>query len=372
MSGANGGMRILMAGGASGGHLYPALSIAEKIRRKNPDAQILFVGAKKEIGAGIVERNGYEIRHIDIRGFDRRNPFRNIAALRDLAASGAQIGRILSLFEPNIVIGTGGYVCGPVIRAASRKGIKTFIHEQNVVPGMANRLAEKYADKVFVAFEESVRYFREPRKIVVTGNPVRRAFITAGAMRCREKLGIGPSESALLIFGGSNGADRINEVVSEMLIAMKDETDIAAFFITGAKMYEEISGKLSDAGVTERGKIRVAGYSERIHEYFSAADLIVARSGAMTVSEIAVSGRASILIPSPNVTGNHQYFNAKILADRGAAILMDEAKLTPESLRSEILRLKANKVALNRMAEAAKALGRPNATDIIYDCIVGR
>ncbi|MDR1953261.1 MAG: undecaprenyldiphospho-muramoylpentapeptide beta-N-acetylglucosaminyltransferase [Clostridiales Family XIII bacterium] len=361
-----------MAGGATGGHLYPALSIADKIRRRNPDAEILFIGAKKEVGAGIVERNGYEIRYIDARGFNRKNLARNVGVMKDLIISGGQIRKLLSDFKPDFVIGTGGYVCGPVVREAKRKHIKTFIHEQNVIPGMANKLAEKYADKVFVAFEESKKYFRNQDKLIVTGNPVRRAFITAGAMRYRDKLGIDPADMALLVFGGSNGADRINEIVSDMLIGMKGEEDIEVFFITGAKMYDEIREKLSDAGVIKSGKIHVVKYTESIHEYFAAADLIIARSGALTISEIAVSARASILIPSPNVTGNHQYFNAKLLKDRGAAMIVDEGELTAESLMDEILRLKSNKAALNRMAEAAGTLGRSDAADIIYDHIIER
>jgi UDP-N-acetylglucosamine--N-acetylmuramyl-(pentapeptide) pyrophosphoryl-undecaprenol N-acetylglucosamine transferase len=225
---------------------------------------------------------------------------------------------------------------------------------------------------VFVAFEESKRYFRDQDKIVVTGNPVRRAFITAGAMRYRDKLGIDPADMALLVFGGSNGADRINEIVSDMLIGLKGEEDIEVFFITGAKMYDEIRKKLSDGGVMKTGKIHVIDYTESIHEYFAAADLIIARSGALTISEIAVSARASILIPSPNVTGNHQYFNAKLLKDRGAAMIVDEGELTAGSLMGEILRLKSNKAVLNRMAEAAGTLGRSDAADIIYDYVIER
>jgi UDP-N-acetylglucosamine--N-acetylmuramyl-(pentapeptide) pyrophosphoryl-undecaprenol N-acetylglucosamine transferase len=366
----NNGIRVIVAGSASGGHLYPALSIAEKIKRRNPDAKILFIGAKKEIGAGIVERNGYEAHYVNVRGFDRHNLIKNIGVMKDLLVSSSQIRRILSTFRPDVVVGTGGYVCGPVIREAKRKGIKTFIHEQNVVPGMANKLAERYADKVFVAFEESTKYFRDPAKIVVTGNPMRRAFLTAGAMGYRDKWGVGSGDLALLIFGGSNGADRINEVVSDMLIDIKAERDIVAFFITGAKMYRTIKEKLDDAGVTENEKIHVIEYSEAIHEFFFASDLIIARSGAMTISEIAISGRASILIPSPNVTGNHQYFNAKILEDRKAAIIMDEKELTANALKNTILALKAEKTALNRMGEAAEAMGRPDATNIIYDTIV--
>jgi UDP-N-acetylglucosamine--N-acetylmuramyl-(pentapeptide) pyrophosphoryl-undecaprenol N-acetylglucosamine transferase len=361
-----------MAGGATGGHLYPALAIADKIKRRNEDSEILFIGADKEVGADIVGASGYELRTIRARGFDRRNLIRNIGVFKDLVKSGRQIRRVLEAFEPDAVIGTGGYVGGPVIREASRKRIPSFIHEQNVLPGVANRMAAGYADEIFVAFEESREYFGGGRKVIVTGNPVRRGFITAGAMNYREKLGVGPKSASVLFFGGSQGSDRINEVVVDMLIGVERARDMDVFFITGRRGYYDVSRKLTEAGLMTGGRIRLLEYTEAIHEYYAAADIIVSRSGALTVSEIAAIGRASILIPSPNVTKNHQYYNARALADHGAAIIMNEKDLSPITLSNELFRLQANKQALNAMSEAAAKIGRLGATDAIYDAVVSR
>jgi UDP-N-acetylglucosamine--N-acetylmuramyl-(pentapeptide) pyrophosphoryl-undecaprenol N-acetylglucosamine transferase len=375
-------MKAILAGGATGGHLYPALAIADKITRRNADSKILFVGAEKEVGSEIVGASGYDLKKIRARGFDRRNVARNIGVLMDLARSGGQIRRILSEFQPDAVIGTGGYVAGPVIREASRQGIPTFIHEQNVLPGVANRMAARYASEIFVAFEESREHFREKGHVTVTGNPVRRGFITAGAMDYRAKFGLGEKDMAVLIFGGSQGAERLNEIVSDMLVGVDDTRAFDIFFITGRRAYFDVARRLTEAGVIGEGaasaaggsvgRVRVIDYTEAIHEYYAAADVIVSRSGALTVSEIAVIGRASILIPSPNVTNNHQYYNAKTLADRGAAILIDENELSPRLLADELMKLKSNKRALNAMSQAAAAQGRPGATDAIYDAIVSR
>jgi UDP-N-acetylglucosamine--N-acetylmuramyl-(pentapeptide) pyrophosphoryl-undecaprenol N-acetylglucosamine transferase len=364
-----------MAGGGTGGHLYPALAIADKIMRRDAQSEILFVGAKKEVSTGIIESNGYRLEQIDARGFDRKHILRNAGVLKDLAAASLQVRRILKGFAPDVVIGTGGYVSGPVIREASKRGIPTFVHEQNVIPGMSNRLAARYADEVFLAFPQSRAHFRGGKgsaEFTVTGNPVRRAFLMAGAMNYREKLGVQPGETALLIFGGSQGAERINEVVSDFLIDQKDSGSMKVFFLTGRSQYYEILNRLDSAGVTADGRVRVIDYTEAIHEYYAAADLIIARSGALTVSEIAACGRASILIPSPNVTNNHQYHNAKVLADAGAALLMEEKDLSVETLTGVILKLAANKPQINHMAECAAKTAHTDASEVIYARIAER
>jgi UDP-N-acetylglucosamine--N-acetylmuramyl-(pentapeptide) pyrophosphoryl-undecaprenol N-acetylglucosamine transferase len=365
-------MRAILAGGATGGHLYPALAVADKIKRRNEESEILFIGADKEVGTDIVGASGYELEKICARGFDRKNLIRNIGVLADLAKCGGQIRRILADFVPDAVISTGGYVGGPVVREAAKKGFPTFIHEQNVLPGVANKMAAKYADEIFVAFEESREHFKEQSKIKVTGNPVRRGFITAGAVDYREKLGVDSKSMAVLFFGGSQGAERINEIVSDMLIGVDQLGDVDIFFITGRREYYDVSRKLTEAGVMHSGRIRLIDYTEAIHEYYAAADLIVSRSGALTVSEIAAVGRASILVPSPNVTNNHQYYNAKTLSDHGAAIIIEEHMLSPLILADELLKLKANKQSLNAMSRAAAEQGRPGATDAIYGAIVER
>ena len=360
-------MKVIFSGSASGGHIYPALAIAEKLRRKQPDAEILFTGTPSDTFSDSVAENGYQVAYIDVRGIRRKRILENIRLIRDIPKSGRQIRKIFEEFKPDLVIGTGGYVSGYVVRAAGKAGIPAFIHEQNVIPGLANKLAEKYTKRIFVAFEECRTHFKRPEKVVVTGNPVRRAFITAGAMRYRERMGIDPKSMVLLIFGGSQGAERLNEVVLDMMERLKDEAGFVLYFITGRWLYPTVKARMEESGLVHQENYHVMDYAEAIYEYYGAADLIIGRSGAITVSEIAVCGKASILIPSPNVTGNHQYFNAKTLSDKGGAILMEEAGLTGQTLADEVLMLKNNKVALNRMAEAAAAQGRTDVTDIIYD-----
>ena len=193
-------MRVIMASSATGGHRYPALAIAENIKRRNPDAQIIFIGARKEISGDIVSSEGFHSISIDVSGFHRKKLVKNLETAKDLAVSSFQIRKILKKYKPDIVIGTGGYVCGPVIREAKKLGISTYIHEQNVIPGVANKLAEKYADKIFIAFREATEHFKEKDKLVVTGNPVRKAFFISERLSSREKLGIREDDVAILIF----------------------------------------------------------------------------------------------------------------------------------------------------------------------------
>jgi len=366
-------MRLIMAGGGTGGHLYPALAIAEKVKRKEPESEILFIGARREISSSIIEANGYRLEKISASGFDRKRPLKNIPVLIDLVASGRQTARILKEFRPDAVIGTGGYVSGPVIREAKHKGIPVFLHEQNVIPGVANKLSEKYADKIFVAFPGSSEHFKEKEKIVVSGNPVRRVFLTSGAVDFRQKFGIDPRASVVLLFGGSQGADKINAAVTEMLMTINAPFPVTFFFLTGNRQYEDINKQLAEQNFAGKNiDARIISYTENIHEYFFAADLVVSRSGALTVSEIAAVGRPSILIPSPNVTNNHQYYNAKVLEDAGAAIILNEQDLSSSGLAEDILRLLSSKSKLNSMAEAASLTSRPDAADVIYKQIRAR
>lgn len=359
-------MKVILAGSATGGHIYPAIAIADKIKRKNPDAEILFISAKKELGSTIVSDNGYRSRHINIQGLNRRNMLKNISVVKDYAVSGHQVRKILKQFNPDIVIGTGGYVSAPVLKEAKRKGIPAFLHEQNVVSGLSNKMAQKYVDKIFVAFEEGKSQFKDPDKVVVTGNPIRKGFITSGAIDYRKRLGVDDKDFAILIFGGSNGAERINAVTVELLKKISDEKDVNVFFITGRRQYWDVLEELKQSGVYDNRRFHIIEYTEVIHEFFAASDLIVGRSGALTVSEITACGKPSILIPSPNVTGNHQYYNAKPLEDAGASIIIDESDLTGDSLYSKIMALKNNREKINEMAEASSKMGRLDSVDIIY------
>jgi UDP-N-acetylglucosamine--N-acetylmuramyl-(pentapeptide) pyrophosphoryl-undecaprenol N-acetylglucosamine transferase len=361
-----------MAGGGTGGHIYPALAIADKIKRRRPDSEILFIGARRGMEKDIVPAHGYALRLIDARGFDRRRLLKNAGAVLALLRALLETRRILRDFAPDLVIGTGGYVSGPVLREAGRAGIPAYIHEQNAFPGMANRLAERYAKEVFVAFEEAGRYFRNKDKVVLTGNPLRREFAVRGLVDYRERLGIEAHAFALLVFGGSLGARALNEALFAILEELRAESDLRLFFISGDRHYEAARAAFAARGIPEGERFRVLPYTDEMHAYMCAADLVICRSGALTVSELTACGRASVLIPSPNVVGDHQFFNAKSVADRGGALLIREADLSPARLLDAVLRLKNDKALLNRMSAASESLGRLDAADVIYERIAAR
>lgn len=363
-------MNVILAGSATGGHIYPAIAIADKIKTVNPQAKILFISAKKELGSTIVSDNGYDVEYINVQGFNRKNLIKNVGVAKDLLVSSQQIKKIFKKFKPDLVIGTGGYVSGPVLKEAGKSGIKAYIHEQNVLPGLANKMAQKYVDKVFVAFEDGKKHFKNETNVIVTGNPVRTGFVTAASIDYRERLNLKKDDFAVLIFGGSTGAKRINEVTVELLEKLNDSDegrDVVIYFITGRREYWDVRETLELKHITDNEKFNVIEYTEVIHEYFAVADLIVGRSGALTVSEITACGKPSILIPSPNVSNNHQYYNAKPLEDAGAAVLITEDKLDSDMLYEEIMTLKNSPDDLKNMAESSKALGRIDAVEKIYD-----
>ncbi|MGI6747595.1 MAG: undecaprenyldiphospho-muramoylpentapeptide beta-N-acetylglucosaminyltransferase [Anaerovoracaceae bacterium] len=360
-------MKVIMTGGGTGGHIYPAISIADKIKRKNPDAEILFVGTERGMEKDLVPKNGYKIKFITVSGLNRKKIWKNLKTATDLVKGYRQAKRIIGEFKPDIVIGTGGYVCGPVIRAAHKKGIRTYIHEQNAYPGVTNKLLEKYADKVFISFPESKKYFRNQDKLIVTGNPIRNGFLVCGMNNSREKIKIKPTEFVILCFGGSLGSEKINNTMFHVIEMINGMPDIKLFFITGKYYYKKICDKFNEAKITLDKNINILEYVDNMHEYLSASDLVISRAGALTVSEITACGKASILIPSPNVTGNHQYYNAKVIADKGGAVIIEEKDLSDKKLLSTILRLKNNKEAINKMSEASMKIGKIDAVDMIYD-----
>ncbi|MDR1272063.1 MAG: undecaprenyldiphospho-muramoylpentapeptide beta-N-acetylglucosaminyltransferase [Clostridiales Family XIII bacterium] len=362
-------MRVLLASSATGGHIYPALAIADRIRRRDKSAEILFVTAKKEVKLGIIERAGFRQTSINIRGFYRKSLLKNIATISDLVMSSAQVRWIFDDFRPDIVIGTGGYVCGPVIRLAKKMGIRAYLHEQNVLPGLANRLAERYADKVFVAFEESVPHFKDPSKVIVSGNPVRDAFLKTDKELAKEGLGMPADRKSVLIFGGSQGADALNAAAVETVDILGASPGYCFSVITGKRSYAGTEEQISLLGDEKTAFTKVIDYTESIYRYMAAADIIVSRAGALTVAEIGVLGRASILIPSPNVTGNHQYYNALTLSDRGAAVLMDEKNIAGGGLAAEIKKLVEAEGKLTEMGRLAAQYAVRDAADRIFDAI---
>lgn len=359
-------MRVIMTGGGTGGHIYPAIAIAETIKENNPEAEILFVGTQKGLEKDLVPQNGYPIKFITVSGFNRKNMLKNVKVVKDLLKGSREAKQIIKNFNPDVVIGTGGYVCGPVVRTAHKMGIKTFIHEQNAFPGVTNKMLEKHVKKIFISFADAEKYFKDKNKLVLSGNPVRKAFFDADKSQSRKKLGESDDSFVILCFGGSRGAGKINNVMLEVLDSLNHISGISLYFVTGAVYYDSILKEMKEKGIAQSGNIHIKKYIDNMQDYLSAADLVISRSGALTVSEITVCGKASVLIPSPNVTGNHQFYNAKAVADKGGAILIEEKDLSADEILKVISSLKRDADKLEDMEKSSKACAPKDATKIIY------
>ncbi len=363
-------MKVIMTGGGTGGHIYPAIAIADKIKEMQSDAQILFVGTSRGLETELVPKNGYPLEFVTVSGFNRRNPLKNIQTAKDLLKGMKEADKIIEDFKPDVVVGTGGYVCGPVVRSAKKHGIPCFIHEQNAFPGMTNKILQNYVDKVFISFDAAAEYFKKKDKLLLTGNPVRKQFFEADYNECRRKLGIEDDRFVLLCFGGSRGAERINEAMLRVLENYSGSNEIEIYFVTGRVHFDEIMEKTSCIVGGLGSNIHVLPYIDNMDVYLAACDLVISRAGALTVSEITVCGKPSIMIPSPYVTGNHQYFNAKAVADVGGAILTEEKYLTNEVLLGDIETMLRNPEKRKKMGLDATKAAPGNATEIIYNEIM--
>ena len=359
-------MKVIMTGGGTGGHIYPAIAIADKIKERYPDSEILFVGTEHGLEKKLVPENGYPIEFITVAGFNRRNPLKNIEVMKKLSKGSKQAKQLIKAFKPDLVIGTGGYVCGPVVRAAHKAGVKTYTHEQNAFPGVTNKLLEKYVEKMFLGFAEAQNYFKHRKKHVICGNPVRKVFFDADRSASRRKLGFAEDDFILLVFGGSQGAGRINKAMLSVIEVLNGMDKVQVCMATGARYYDAILNELQEErGVNLADNIHILEYISNMDEYLSAADLVISRSGALTVAEVTVCGKAAIFIPSPIVTGNHQYYNAKAVADHGGAIIIEEKDMDNEKLIAQIMKLKNDPQMVLEMARRSKECAPMDAVEII-------
>lgn len=361
-------MKIIMTGGGTGGHIYPAIAIADKIKRRMPKTEVLFIGGKRGMESRLVPEAGYSLKTIQVSGLNRKNLLKNMKTLTDLAKGVRESLAIIDKEKPDIVIGTGGYVCGPVVLAARLRGVKTAVHEQNAFPGVTNKMLSRFADKVFISFAESEKYFKVKKdKIILSGNPLRKEFAVVDSEEDRKKLGVSEKDFMVLCFAGSMGAARISEAMTEVTKAIGAMPDVKLFFVTGKPYYEKIKKELQDDGMIQKKNVHIMEYINGMAAYISAADVVVSRAGALTISELTACGKPAILIPSPNVTANHQYHNAKVVENGGGAFVIEEKELTGEKLTSAILRLKGNKEMLNKMALGSRRLAASDAAEIIYE-----
>lgn len=348
--------KVLFAGGGTGGHLFPAIAVAEQIKELKPDTEILFVGAKSKIEGKIVPKLGYKFKTIWIKGFSRKFNMENLLFPLKLFVSVIQSIIINMKFQPKVAIGSGGYVSGPAIFGSSVMGAKIILLEQNSYPGITTRLLERYADEVHISFEDSKKYLRRKEKTILTGNPVRKNLGTENKIKALEKFGLTSGSKTLLVLGGSLGAASINKAVANN-IAKLEQAGIQIIWQTGANYFD-------DHQIFSSKSVKVYEFIDDMNAAYSACDLLLARAGATTIAEILVLGVPSILVPSPNVAENHQYYNAKSLSDNNAAVLLKDDELNSgfsESVISiidsedKLLDLKNNAINLAK-PDAAKTI----------------
>ena len=369
-------MRVLIAAGGTAGHINPALAIAGALKAADPTAEIHFAGRREGMEYGLVTKAGYPFHHIEINGFQRHlsleNIGRNIVAIWHLALSGPRTRKILNEVKPDLVIGCGGYVSGPIVRAAARRGIKTAIHEQNAFPGVTNKLLAPDVDLVFAAVPAAVEKLGAPDKTIVVGNPVRPEVFTKAKDRdaIRAELGAG-DRTVILSFGGSLGARRVNEVVADLCAwEQHEKKPVLHLHATGQYGVQLFKDLEKEKNFAEGDGLVVKEYINNMPELLAAADLVISRAGALTLAELEAVGRAAVLIPSPNVAENHQYFNAMELQKADAAVVIEEKDLTGEKLVSTVSDMLAQPGKLAEMGKNARSLSVDDSLDRIADALM--
>lgn len=363
-------MRVLFTGGGTAGHINPALAAAGYLKQKQPDAEILYVGNKGGMEERLVSAAGYPIRTIHISGFQRKLNLKNLVAnaktVVRVFTSTAEAKKIIKEFQPDVCVGTGGYVSGPVVREAAKLHIPCVIHESNAYPGVTTKMLAKLVDTVLLAVPDAQKYLDSSAHCVVTGNPVRGEVLAAQREESRKALGL-DDRPVVLSFGGSLGASALNKACAKML-AESARFGLVQHIHGYGSHDEKFLDELSALGFSAKDnpQIRLLEYIDNMPQCLAAADLVVGRAGAMTLSEIEAKAKASILIPSPNVAENHQYHNAMALVNRGAAELIEEKDLTGDLLWERVENLLINPEIVQSLGENAGKMGIADANDRIY------
>ena len=368
-------LKILFACGGTAGHINPALSVAATIRQRYPDTEICFAGNPNGMEARLVPAAGFDFVPFRAMGIQRRltpqNIVRNFKSVGLLITSGGRAQRVIEAYKPDIVVGTGGYVSGPIVLKASQMGIKTVTHEQNAFPGVTTKLLFRHVDKVLLAVEKAKDYLPQGIDCVVTGNPIRPQILTADRYAARKVLGIPSNKICLLSFGGSLGAQRINESIADVMAWHVPKGNIHHIHATGQYGVELLPHLLKERGVDVKSpSLDIREYINDMPMCLAAADLVICRAGAITLSELQAVGRASILIPSPNVAENHQFHNAMVLVNQNAAVVIEEKELSGKKLASTVNDLILDPQRLRLLGENAKKLAILNANDRILEEIM--
>ena len=365
-------MRVLVTGGGTGGHVNPAIAIANSIRDNIPGSEIAFVGTKRGIENKLVPKEGYPLYHIEIQGIRRSLSPSNIKTLWLAITSVSKAEKLIREFKPDLVVGTGGYVSWPVVRAAAKLHISCALHESNAVPGFAVKMLEKYVDRVYINFEETAGELKHPEKALRVGNPLRSGFLQNDRESARKTLGIeGKYRYFILSCGGSMGAEPVNNAALDLMERyVSKHPDVLYVHATGSLEYEAAKKQFEARGLDRYENIQLLEYIYDMPVRMSAADLVINRAGAVTISELAISGKPCILIPSPYVANNHQYKNARVLADAGAAVLIEEKDITATTLSDEVGALLADPDRLASMSEKIRAFAVPDASKRLFQELV--
>ena len=368
-------MRVIMTGGGTGGHVNPALAIADTIKMNEPDSEIIFVGTKRGIENKLVPAAGYRLEHVDVRGIRRSLSLSNVRALWLAAVSPYRAKRILKEFRPDIVIGTGGYVSWPVVKAASMMGVPCALHESNAIAGVAVRMLQDRVDRIYLNFEATGKTLHSTERVLRVGNPLPSSFSCISREEARGALGIDEKYSRVLLsYGGSMGAERVNEAVLQL---MSDYTskhpEVLHIHATGSIEWDAARSDFERRGLDRFENLQLFEYIYDMPQRMAAADVIICRAGALTVSELAAAGKCAVFIPSPNVAENHQYKNAKVLADAGAARLIEERELGDKALPlietvSDLLSDRGGETR-REMSKRIRGFAVPDSNRLIYEDI---
>ena len=357
--------RIIISGGGTGGHIFPALSIADAIKAKHPDAKILFVGADNRMEMQRVPDAGYDIVGLPIAGFDRKNLLKNIKVLWKIFKSQRMAKKIIKEFAPHAAVGVGGYASGPTLKMAASMGIPTLIQEQNSYAGVTNKILSKSAEMICVAYDGMERFFPK-EKIILTGNPVRKNLLDMRGSRkeAMKTMGLDENKKCVLIVGGSLGARSINEGIIENIEKIRANSDIQFIWQTGKLYFEEMKKRAGELGKPDN--LTITDFVSDMASALSAADIVVSRAGAGSISEFALLGKAVILVPSPNVSEDHQTKNAMALVDKDAAIYVADANVKEELIDKAVETVKDRmKIAL--LETNIRKMGKPDAASEIAD-----
>lgn len=355
-------IRVLLAAGGTGGHVYPAIAIADAVKSLSSESDVLFVGTRDRMEWQTVPDAGYDIKSVWISGFHRRLTPQNLLFPVKLAVSLIQSFSILKRFKPDVVVACGGFAAGPIGWVAAKLGYPIAIQEQNSYPGVTNRLLAKHASKIFTAFKAAEQYLPKD-KIELTGNPVRSSLSVSDKKEALENYGFSPKKPVLLILGGSGGALAINEAIKSQLDLLLNDYGLQVIWQTGKKYYDDLSNAI-DLG--KYPNLRLMGYIDDMPAAYGAATLVLTRAGASTCSELMTIGKPSVLVPSPNVAGDHQTKNASAMVDEGASLLIPEDELK-SALENQIPNLLDDDKKLDKMSEAALKLARPDASVTIAE-----